>query len=74
MTQLSKVFSLVFSLPVLNVTSYECVPQTDPAELQRAYRRLMLQFHPDKHGSKERAQDVTRAYQELQDLGLRHGS
>ena len=45
------------------------------AEIKRAYRRLVVQFHPDKHGGDSRFEDqfkaVSAAYRVLSDAGRR---
>lgn len=48
-------------------------PDADPAEIERAYRRLIKQHHPDRvGGDAERAAEINRAYAELRSLeGLR---
>jgi len=41
-------------------------PNADPAEIERAYRRLIKQHHPDREGGDaRRAAEINRAYREL---------
>ena len=46
-----------------------------PADIKRAYRRLVVQFHPDKHGGDARFEEqfkaVSVAYRVLSDAGRR---
>ncbi len=40
-------------------------PTADDAAIERAYRRLIKQFHPDRGGDPTRAAEINRAYDEL---------
>jgi len=42
-----------------------------PEEIKRAYRKLALQHHPDKGGSKEKFQELGNAYEVLSDPNRR---
>ena len=50
-------------------------PTAPPADIKRAYRRLVVQFHPDKHGGDARFEEqfktVSVAYRVLSDAGRR---
>ena len=49
-------------------------PGADSAAIERAYKRLIKQHHPDRAGGNARtAAEITRAYRELRDsVGTRH--
>jgi hypothetical protein len=49
-------------------------PDADSAEIERAYKRLIKQHHPDRAGGDAaRAAEITRAYRELRrDKNLKH--
>ena len=38
-----------------------------PADIKKAYRRLALLHHPDKGGSKDKFQEISRAYKRVTD-------
>lgn len=40
-------------------------PDADSADIERAYRRLIKRYHPDRGGDGERAAEINRAYREL---------
>jgi curved DNA-binding protein CbpA/Tfp pilus assembly protein PilF len=50
-------------------------PTAAPADIKRAYRRLVVQYHPDKHGGnptfEEQFKAVSAAYRVLGDAGRR---
>jgi len=55
-------------LDVLGITDdMELTPET----LKKAYNRVVVQVHPDKGGSEEEFQSVTRAYAYLSDISKR---
>ena len=40
-------------------------PDADPDEIERAYKKLIKRYHPDRGGDPERAAEVNRAYRAL---------
>ena len=44
-------------------------PNPNPNQVQRAYKLLAMQHHPDRGGSEERFKDLSRAYKRLSSEG-----
>jgi hypothetical protein len=40
-------------------------PDADSADIERAYRKLIKDYHPDRGGDPQRAAEINRAYREL---------